>query len=139
MRRCPDPAHSARLLNAPCLALTPVLSPPSVRAPSAKPPARRRRASQPEWPRAASRAGKEQKAAIEKLPEKYRDWLETVDLLITDEERATFLALDKDYQRDAFIKRFWEVRDPYKRTARNEFQERWEANVAAGEAAASAT
>src|SRR5262249_2769944 len=45
------------------------------------------------------------------------------------EERATFLALTKDYQRDAFIQQFWTVRDDVKRTAKNEFRERWEANL----------
>ena len=54
---------------------------------------------------------KEEKAAIEKLPEKYRQWLEEVAVLITPEERKAFLVLEKDYQRDAFIKQFWEVRD----------------------------
>ena len=72
---------------------------------------------------------KARKEAIQKLPEKYQKWLVTVDLLITDEEVATFLALEQDYQRDAFIKRFWAARDTYKSTARNEFQDRWEANV----------
>ncbi|HKI05394.1 MAG TPA: VWA domain-containing protein [Thermoanaerobaculia bacterium] len=72
---------------------------------------------------------KANKAAIEKLPETYRQWLTVVDLLITDEELQTFLALEKDYQRDAFIKSFWAARDTYRSTARNEFQDRWEANV----------
>jgi Ca-activated chloride channel homolog len=72
--------------------------------------------------RAERRAEKE---AIEKLPQKYRDWLEAVELLISDQELKTFLALDKDYQRDAFIKQFWAARNPYK-TLRNTFQERWE-------------
>jgi Ca-activated chloride channel family protein len=76
--------------------------------------------------RAERRAEKE---AIKNLPQKYRDWLETVDLLISDQELATFLALEKDYQRDAFIKQFWEARNPYK-TLRNSFQERWEQKVA---------
>lgn len=77
-----------------------------------------------------SRADKKaQKEALEKLPEAYRQWLAIVDLLITDDEVATFLALEKDYQRDAFIRRFWEERDTYRTTARNEFKERWEANV----------
>jgi VWFA-related protein len=66
---------------------------------------------------------------MERLPEKYRAWIEEVDVLITEEERALFLALEKDYQRDAFIKRFWEVRDKLPRTARNEFRERFEANT----------
>ena len=72
---------------------------------------------------------KEQKEAFEKLPEKYKQWLKVVDLLITEEERTTFLALEKDYQRDAFIKQFWAVRDPYKSTARNEFEDRWQTSI----------
>src|SRR5436305_4540550 len=72
---------------------------------------------------------KAQKEAIQKLPEKYRQWLQVVDLLITEEEVTTFLKLEKDYERDAFIKRFWEVRDPIKSTSRNEFRDRWEASV----------
>ena len=76
--------------------------------------------------RAERRAEKE---AIKNLPQKYRDWLETVELLISDQELATFLSLEKDYQRDAFIKQFWEARNPYK-TLRNTFQERWEQKVA---------
>ena len=45
------------------------------------------------------------------------------------EERATFLAIEKDYQRDAFIERFWKIRDPYPETGRNEFKDRWEARM----------
>jgi Ca-activated chloride channel homolog len=72
---------------------------------------------------------KAMKEAVQKLPEKYQEWLKTVDLLITEDEMKTFLALEKDYQRDAFIQHFWEARDTYKSTVRNEFQDRWEANV----------
>jgi Ca-activated chloride channel family protein len=72
---------------------------------------------------------KEIKAATEKLDPKYQAWLTEVDVLITDEELTAFLALEKDYQRDAFIKRFWEVRDAYMGTTRNEFHDRWEANL----------
>ncbi|MFP5287553.1 MAG: hypothetical protein ACLGI9_17580, partial [Thermoanaerobaculia bacterium] len=46
---------------------------------------------------------KEQKEATAKLPAKYQEWLAEIDLLITDEELTSFLALEKDYQRDAFI------------------------------------
>ncbi|MFL6290619.1 MAG: VWA domain-containing protein, partial [Thermoanaerobaculia bacterium] len=62
-------------------------------------------------------------------PERYTAWLEDVDLLLSAEERTTFLALTQDYQRDAFIRRFWEVRDEQPRTPRNEFREGWEARV----------
>jgi Ca-activated chloride channel family protein len=81
----------------------------------------------PEKPTRAER--KAEKEAIKNLPQKYRDWLETVELLISDQELSTFLSLEKDYQRDAFIKQFWEARNPYK-TLRNTFQERWEQKVA---------
>lgn len=72
---------------------------------------------------------KAQKEAISKLPQKYQEWLAEIDLLITDEELTSFLALDKDYLRDAFIEHFWEARDKYKATARNEFRDRWAARV----------
>jgi Ca-activated chloride channel family protein len=76
------------------------------------------------------KVSQEELAAIARLPERYRSWLEEVDVLLTEEERTTFLALEKDYQRDAFIKRFWEVRDPLLRTARNELKDRWATDVA---------
>ena len=78
---------------------------------------------------------KAMREAIQKLPETYQHWLKTVDLLISDDELKTFLALDKDYLRDAFIEHFWEARDTYKSTARNEFKDHWEANVALAEEA----
>src|SRR5436309_10426419 len=71
---------------------------------------------------------RQQKEALRKLPAKYQQWLAEVDPLITEEEKSAFLALDKDYQRDAFIKRFWEVRNPNK-GAHNMFQERWDERV----------
>jgi VWFA-related protein len=63
---------------------------------------------------------------IEALPEAYQQWLAAVDLLLSKEELEAFLAIEQDYQRDAFIERFWRIRDPYPDTARNEFKERWE-------------
>jgi Ca-activated chloride channel family protein len=77
----------------------------------------------------ASPPTREQKTAIAKLPAPYQAFLAEVEILLTDQERAAFLALAKDYQRDAFIQQFWGVRDDVKRTARNEFRERWEANL----------
>ncbi|KAB2961930.1 MAG: VWA domain-containing protein [Thermoanaerobaculia bacterium] len=69
------------------------------------------------------------RAAEQALPEVYRVWLLEVAPLITEAERRTFLALEKDYQRDAFIERFWQVRDPYPDTARNELRETWSARL----------
>ena len=63
------------------------------------------------------------------LPERHQDFLRTVEVLISAKEKEIFLALRQDYQRDAFIRRFWKVRDPYPRTEQNELQERWESHV----------
>jgi Ca-activated chloride channel family protein len=63
------------------------------------------------------------------LTPEHRDWLAEVRWLITPEEHAAFVALEKDYQRDAFIERFWQVRDPYPDTPRNELRDTWEARV----------
>ncbi|MEL7058943.1 MAG: VWA domain-containing protein [Acidobacteriota bacterium] len=57
------------------------------------------------------------------LPEAYQQWLRNVDFILSDEERQLFLELAEDYQRDAFIERFWKARDPYPDTGRNEYRE----------------
>lgn len=59
------------------------------------------------------------------LAEKYERWLEEVEPLLIRTERRAFRQLEKDYQRDAFIERFWAVRDPVPETPRNEFRERY--------------
>ncbi|MFL6193653.1 MAG: VWA domain-containing protein [Thermoanaerobaculia bacterium] len=53
-------------------------------------------------------------------------WLDDVGLLITARERETFQTLSSEADRQAFIQRFWQVRDPYPETPRNEAKERWE-------------
>ncbi|MFN7960254.1 MAG: VWA domain-containing protein [Thermoanaerobaculia bacterium] len=63
------------------------------------------------------------------LPKRFSDWLEEVAVLINESERQAFLSLSKDYQRDAFIDRFWRERDPYPETGRNELRERWKERV----------
>ncbi len=75
-----------------------------------------------------------QRAAIASLPEKYRTFLAEVDVLLLDEERAAFLALTQDYERDAFIERFWAVREPKRRRGGAGFRDRWQANVATARA-----
>ena len=63
------------------------------------------------------------------VPERFSRWLHEVDPLITQPERAAFLGLRRDYHRDAFIRRFWQVRDPYPETGRNELKENWDERV----------
>lgn len=70
-----------------------------------------------------------EKALIAALPAKYRQWLDDMEPIISDEERKLFLSIDKDYQRDAFIERFWKARDPYPDTGRNEYREDYESRV----------
>ncbi|HEY4563208.1 MAG TPA: GWxTD domain-containing protein, partial [Thermoanaerobaculia bacterium] len=60
------------------------------------------------------------------LAPRYQAWLEEVAPLISSKERTAFLGLQKDYQRDAFIRRFWDVRDPFPQTPVNELRVRWE-------------
>ncbi|HBL29820.1 MAG TPA: hypothetical protein DD490_23535 [Acidobacteria bacterium] len=60
------------------------------------------------------------------LQPRHREFLEETAPLLSATERQAFLALPRDYQRDAFIRRFWDVRDPYTQTARNELHEKWQ-------------
>jgi Ca-activated chloride channel family protein len=59
------------------------------------------------------------------LPDPFREWLQTVRPLIGEREVAAFLELATDERRQAFIERFWQVRDPYPATPRNELRDRW--------------
>ncbi len=70
------------------------------------------------------------KELIEQQAPKYQEFLLEVEMLISEEEFDTFVELLKDYQRDAFIDRFWRERDPYPETARNEFRDRWQERIA---------
>ncbi len=68
--------------------------------------------------------------ASQKLEPRFQRFLEDAALLMTASEREVFLGLKQDFKRDQFIRQFWRVRDPFAQTARNEFQEQWEARVA---------
>ena len=71
----------------------------------------------------AARAGDQ--ALPPDLPPRYQQWLAEVAPLLDAAEREAFLGLSQDYQRDAFIRQFWQVRDPHPETARNELAEGW--------------
>ncbi len=54
----------------------------------------------------------------------YTKWLEQdVVYIIMPEERATFLALQTDAEREEFIEQFWKRRDPTPGTEENEFKD----------------
>ncbi len=65
------------------------------------------------------------------LSPRHRDFLELTAPLMSAKERSAFLALKQDYQRDAFVRKFWQVRDPFPQTVVNEFEERWEGRARA--------
>ncbi|HLX09599.1 MAG TPA: VWA domain-containing protein [Thermoanaerobaculia bacterium] len=79
----------------------------------------------------ASLRADDTKQRIAALDPKYQEWLADVALLIGKDERQEFLALAKDYQRDGFIHRFWEARNPVPGSTRNPFKAQWEARLAA--------
>jgi GWxTD domain-containing protein len=58
------------------------------------------------------------------LHPKYEHWLTAeVNYLISDEERANFLSLTTDRDRDAFIQSFWTIRNPDPNAPGNAFRE----------------
>ncbi|MCY3966718.1 MAG: VWA domain-containing protein [Acidobacteria bacterium] len=71
-------------------------------------------------------AAQAQDVATAALDRRHADFLDTADAILTDTERRVFGELRHGYQRDAFIKRFWSVRDPYPETPQNEFRERFD-------------
>jgi Ca-activated chloride channel family protein len=57
-------------------------------------------------------------------------WLAEHAVLLTHEERAAFERIERDYRRDSFIERFWQVRDPHPQTVHNELRDAWETRLA---------
>jgi GWxTD domain-containing protein len=64
-----------------------------------------------------------QKAKPESLAPVYREWLALTSYIMTDKERAVFLELANDRERDIFMEAFWRIRDPTPGTPFNEFKE----------------
>jgi Ca-activated chloride channel family protein len=77
------------------------------------------------WISAATAKKNDEPPLPENLSPAHRAWLSEVALLITEQERAAFLDLERDYQRQSFIRRFWLERDPFPDTRLNEFEEAW--------------
>ncbi len=78
---------------------------------------------------ALARLAAQEAPVVVDLPQRHREWLVEVAPLLSPAEQAIFVGLSKDYQRDAFIDRFWRARDPFPETSRNEFRDRWQANL----------
>jgi GWxTD domain-containing protein len=59
-----------------------------------------------------------------KLPPTYEHWLDQeVNYLITNQEKATFLSLTTNQDRDHFIESFWAIRNPDPSSPTNTFRE----------------
>ena len=65
---------------------------------------------------------KEVKELSAQLKPKYREFLELVDLIITDQEKEVFLQIADDYQKDRFIETFWRRRSIDTQGLRNDYQ-----------------
>ena len=65
---------------------------------------------------------KEVRTLTEGLPQKYRDFLNLVELIVTDEEREVFLQIHEDYQKDKFIEAFWKRRSIDAQGLRTDFR-----------------
>jgi Ca-activated chloride channel family protein len=57
-------------------------------------------------------------------------WLDEVAPLIGTAERETYLQLSDPGLKDKFVQRFWQARDPFPQTKRNELQEGWTERLA---------
>lgn len=65
------------------------------------------------------------------LPSKYQQWLsDEVPYIIAGEERAAFKKLTTDQEREAFIEKFWERRNPNPGSAENAFKEEYYRRIA---------
>jgi GWxTD domain-containing protein len=64
------------------------------------------------------------KKDIQNLPPQYRQWLtRDVAYIATNEEKAAFLNLSTDAERDKFIETFWEIRNPDPGSPTNTYKE----------------
>ncbi len=65
-----------------------------------------------------------QEKGSQSLPAMYQQWVdEDVLWIITPEERSAYLKLTENSERDAFIKQFWERRNPTPSAAENTFKQ----------------
>jgi GWxTD domain-containing protein len=73
------------------------------------------------WPALACAQGK---TSVRELPDRYRTWLQDeVCYIISNEEKDAFLKLSTDQERDQFVQRFWEARNPTPGTPDNAYKQ----------------
>jgi Ca-activated chloride channel family protein len=94
---------------------------PSSNAPSSA-PAKPTVATSTPAPAHRKLSKKEIKELTAQLPAKYKEFLELVDLIITDEEREVFVQIADNYQKDRFIESFWRRRSIDSQGIRTDYQ-----------------
>jgi len=62
---------------------------------------------------------------IKNLPAEYRTSFNQIRFIITKKEKKEFLNLTADKDRDEFLKKFWQKRDPDPETVENEFRDEY--------------
>jgi GWxTD domain-containing protein len=68
-------------------------------------------------------------AGPDKLLPELKAWLEDVSPILTKTERAVFLNLQTNAERQKFVQLFWRMRDPAPDTSENEFQKEFEERI----------
>src|SRR5215212_8423524 len=68
--------------------------------------------------------------AKRELKKAYVDWINDVDLILTQADRDAWKKLRTDDEREKFIEAFWNSRDPDPDTEENEFKEQFFERVA---------
>lgn len=68
-------------------------------------------------------SGDDRKKLLAALPVRYREWLNEVQVIITDPERDVFLQIKEDVDREKFIEEFWRRRSVDREGIRTNFRE----------------
>ncbi len=64
------------------------------------------------------------KKDMQNLPPRYKDWLnKEVNYIISEDEAQAFVHLSTDAERDNFINRFWEIRNPEPNSPSNSYKD----------------
>ena len=66
----------------------------------------------------------------EELKTAYKNWINDVDIILTQSERDAWPKLKTDEEREQFIRAVWDSRDPDRDTEENEFKEQFYERVA---------
>jgi Ca-activated chloride channel family protein len=96
----------------------------NVEGPSGRTTTTTQAAAKPSTPAPVKRklSGKEVKELTARLEPKYKQFLELVDMIITEEERQVFLQIGDNFQKDRFIESFWKRRSIDSSGLRTDFQ-----------------